>query len=57
MPSSRNRLITALWLKARSRLGLRFGRFALAAVAALAANEVALAVCLGPLGISAAGPR
>jgi putative flippase GtrA len=41
-----NRVTTAVRRRARSSLGKRFGRFAVSAAAALAANEITLAVCL-----------
>ena len=47
-----NRLTTRLWHKARSVLGIRFGRFALAAVAAFVTSEVMLTICAGPLGLT-----
>jgi putative flippase GtrA len=39
--------------KARSKLGIRFGRFTVAAVAAFATTEVVLTICAGPLGLTA----
>jgi putative flippase GtrA len=41
-----NRVTTAVRRRARSSLGKRFGRFAVSAIAALAANEITVAVCL-----------
>lgn len=41
-----NRLAEAVQRRARSKIGVRFGRFAISAVAALGANEVTVAVCL-----------
>ena len=39
--------------KARSTLGIRFGRFAVAAIAAFATTEIVLTICAGPLQLSA----
>jgi hypothetical protein len=41
-----NRLAEAVQRRAHSRLGARFGRFAISAIAALGANEITVAVCL-----------
>ena len=38
---------------ARGRLGKRFGRFAIAAVAAFVTTEVVLTICAGPLNLTA----
>src|SRR6516164_2186629 len=43
----------ALAQKARSKLGIRFGRFTVAAVLAFATTEVVLTICAGPLQLSA----
>jgi putative flippase GtrA len=43
----------ALAQKARSKLGIRFGRFTVAAAAAFATTEVVLTICAGPLGLTA----
>ena len=48
-----NRLSDSLNRKARSKLGIRFGRFTLAAIAAFATTEVVLTICAGPLELSA----
>jgi len=48
-----NRLGSALAGKARSKLGIRFGRFAVAAIAAFATTEVVLSICAGPLQLTA----
>jgi putative flippase GtrA len=48
-----NRLGDTLSRKARSRLGIRFGRFALAALAAFGTTLVTLTICAGPLAMSA----
>ena len=39
--------------KVRSTLGIRFGRFAVAAISAFATTEVVLTICAGPLNLSA----
>jgi len=39
--------------KVRSTLGIRFGRFAVAAISAFATTEVVLTICAGPLQLSA----
>ena len=46
MALTSNRLTEAVTRKARSRVGVRFGRFAVSAVGALGANEITVAVCL-----------
>jgi len=48
-----NRLGDALTQKARSRLGIRFGRFAVAAIAAFLTTLVTLTICAGPLALTA----
>jgi putative flippase GtrA len=48
-----NRLGGSLGQKARSKLGVRFGRFAVAAIAAFATTEVVFTICAGPLKLSA----
>ncbi len=53
MALTTNRLGSALADKARSKLGIRFGRFAVAALAAFATTEVVLSICAGPLALSA----
>src|SRR6516165_2148257 len=47
------RLSDTLTLKARSKLGIRFGRFTVAAIAAFATTEVVLTICAGPLDLTA----
>src|ERR1700748_3827099 len=47
------RLSDTLTQKARSKLGIRFGRFTVAAVAAFATTEVVLTICAGPLALTA----
>src|ERR1700744_74527 len=53
MALTSNRFGDTLTRKARSTLGLRFGRFAVAAVSAFATTEVVLTICAGPLNLSA----
>src|SRR6202166_4259512 len=53
MAMTSNRLGEKLSRKARSTLGLRFGRFAVAAISAFATTEAVLTVCAGPLNLSA----
>ncbi len=48
-----NRLGDTLTQKARSKLGIRFGRFTVAAIAAFATTEVVLTICAGPLDLTA----
>ena len=48
-----NRLGDTLVQKARSKLGVRFGRFTIAAMAAFATTEVVLTICAGPLQLTA----
>jgi putative flippase GtrA len=48
-----NRLGGSLGQKARSKLGVRFGSFAVAAIAAFATTEVVFTICAGPLKLSA----
>src|ERR1700747_1545240 len=48
-----NRLSDTLVQKARSKLGTRFGRFTVAAIAAFATTEVVLTICAGPLDLTA----
>ena len=48
-----NRLSDTLAQKARSKLGIRFGRFTVAAIAAFATTEVVLTICAGPLHLTA----
>jgi putative flippase GtrA len=53
MALTTNRLGSTLASKARSKLGVRFGRFAVAAIAAFATTEIVLSICAGPLSLSA----
>ena len=48
-----NRLSDTLQRKARSKLGIRFGRFTIAAITAFATTELVLTICAGPLKLSA----
>ena len=48
-----SRLSDTLHRKARSKLGIRFGRFTIAAIAAFATTELVLTMCAGPLALSA----
>jgi len=48
-----NRLGSSLASKARSKLGINFGRFAVAALASFITTEVVLSICAGPLGLTA----
>jgi putative flippase GtrA len=47
-----NRLSSTLSRKARSKVGVRFGRFAVAAISAFVTTEVVLTICAGPLNLS-----
>jgi putative flippase GtrA len=47
------RLGDTLTQKARSKLGIRFGRFTVAALAAFATTEIVLTICAGPLDLTA----
>src|ERR1700733_3451469 len=48
-----NRLGDTLAQKARSKLGIRLGRFPVAAIAAFTTTEVVLTICAGPLDLTA----
>src|ERR1700759_2029178 len=48
-----NRISDTLTRKVRGKLGVRFGRFAVAALAAFATTEIVFTICAGPLGVSA----
>ena len=48
-----NRLSDTIARKARSALGIRFGRFAVAAIAAFATSEIVYVICAVPLSLSA----
>ena len=47
-----NRLSDTITRKARSALGIRFGRFAVAAIAAFVTTEVVFTICAGPLSLT-----
>jgi putative flippase GtrA len=53
MAVTTKRLSETLATKARGKLGIRFGRFTVAAIAAFATTEVVLTICAGPLHLSA----
>ena len=53
MAITSNRLSETLTRKVRTTLGIRFGRFAVAAIAAFATTEVVLTICAGPLALTA----
>jgi putative flippase GtrA len=53
MALTSNRLSSTLASKARGTLGIRFGRFTIAAIAAFATTEVVLTICAGPLNLTA----
>src|SRR5580658_9380438 len=48
-----NRLGETITRTARSKLGIRFGRFAVAAGASFITTEVVLSICAGPLNLTA----
>ena len=48
-----NRISDTITRKARSKLGIRFGRFAVAAIAAFATTEIVFTIDAGPLALSA----
>jgi len=52
MALTTNRLGDSLAAKARSKLGIRFGRFAVAAISAFATSEITYTICAGPLALS-----
>jgi putative flippase GtrA len=47
-----NRLSDTIVRKARTTLGIRFGRFAIAAISAFATSEIVYVICASPLGLS-----
>jgi putative flippase GtrA len=53
MAITSNRLGETITRKVRTTLGIRFGRFAVAAIAAFATTEVVLTICAGPLALTA----
>ena len=52
MALASNQLDTPQAGKARRKLGIRFGRFAIAAIAAFATTEIVLTICVGPLNLT-----
>src|SRR5579863_5932415 len=48
-----NRISDTLTRRVRGKLGVRFGRFAVAALAAFVTTEIVFTICAGPLGLSA----
>jgi putative flippase GtrA len=53
MALATSRLGSSLSQKARSKIGVRFGRFAVAALAAFATTEIVFTICAGVLKLSA----
>jgi len=53
MALAQNRLIAPLWQKLRTKVGVRFTRFAGVAVASLATSEIALTICNGVFHMTA----
>lgn len=53
MAITSSRIGETITRKARSTLGIRFGRFAVAAISAFVTTEVVLTICAGPLQLSA----
>lgn len=53
MAITSSRLGETLTRKARSTLGIRFGRFAIAALSAFATSEIVYVICAAPLALSA----
>jgi putative flippase GtrA len=52
MAITSSRLGETITRKVRSTLGIRFGRFAVAAMAAFATSEIVYVICAGPLALS-----
>jgi putative flippase GtrA len=52
MAITSSRLGETLTRKVRSTLGIRFGRFAVAAISAFATSEIVYVICAGPLALS-----
>jgi putative flippase GtrA len=52
MALTSNRLSETLTRKVRTTLGIRFGRFAVAAISAFATSEIVYVICAGPLALS-----
>ena len=53
MALATSKLGDTLAQKARSKLGIRFGRFTIAAISAFATTEIVLTICAGPLQLTA----
>src|SRR5271165_467541 len=53
MALAQNRLIAPLWQKLRTKVGVRFTRFAGVAIASLATSEIALTICNGVFHMTA----
>jgi putative flippase GtrA len=53
MALAQNRLIAPLWQKLRTKVGVRFTRFAGVAVASLGTSEIALTICNGVFHMTA----
>jgi len=53
MAITSSRLGETLTRKARTTLGIRFGRFAVAAISAFVTTEIVLTICAGPLSLTA----
>jgi putative flippase GtrA len=53
MALAQNRLIAPLWQRLRTKVGVRFTRFAGVAIAALATSEIALTICNGVFHMTA----
>lgn len=53
MALAQNRLIAPLWGKLRTKVGVRFTRFAGVAIAALATSEIVLSICNGVFHMTA----
>jgi putative flippase GtrA len=52
MAITSSRIGETITRKARTTLGVRFGRFAVAAISAFATTEIVLTICVGPLNLS-----
>jgi putative flippase GtrA len=53
MAFAQNRLVTAAWQQLRSKVGVRFTRFAGVAAASLATSEILLSICNGVFHLTA----
>ena len=52
MALTSNRPAARVWRKAHTTLGIRFGRFAVAAISAFATSEIIYLICAAPLALS-----